>query len=228
MSSSVGSRDLADLPQAMPIFPLAGVLLLPGGRLPLGIFEPRYLAMIADALGGDRLIGMVQPKAPDKATRAGSVGDRDAIYDVGCAGRISEFQEVPDGRFLIALTGFRRFRIAAELPLLKGYRRVSPDWAAFADDDAAPALPPEETGDLIGAFKTYAAYKGFAFDSGAFKAMAADALVTSLAMLLPFEASEKQALLEGRNARERARLLTRLMAIAAHERAGPAAPAMRH
>jgi Lon protease-like protein len=228
MSSSIGSSDPKNLPQVIPIFPLAGVLLLPGGRLPLSIFEPRYLAMTVDALGGDRLIGMVQPKAPEQATRAGSVGDRDAVYDIGCAGRISEFQEAPDGRFLIALTGTRRFRIVAELPLEKGYRRVTPDWAAFADDGVATVLPSEVAEGLLGAYKAYASYKGFAFDSAVFRSMPADALVTSLAMLLPFQPSEKQALLEGRDAGERARLLTRLMAIAAHEQLGPAAPSVRH
>src|ERR1700730_7005567 len=116
------------LPLILPIFPLTGVLLLPRGRLPLNIFEPRYLAMTRDALAGERVIGMVQPSDP----RVG--GDNPPVYPTGCAGRITSFSETEDGRFLIALTGISRFRIREELPLLEGYRRVVPGGSAFAGD----------------------------------------------------------------------------------------------
>src|SRR5246127_1185702 len=114
-------RGVAALPITLPIFPLPGVLLLPHGRLPLRIFEPRYLAMTRDALAGDRLIGMVQPSDPNQPA-AGNP----PVYPTGCAGRITSFSESDDGRFLITLTGLCRFRIREELPLLKGYRRVVP------------------------------------------------------------------------------------------------------
>src|SRR6516165_8457777 len=117
-----------ELPSVLPIFPLAGVLLLARGRLPLNIFEPRYLAMTRDALGGERLIGMVQPTDPRV------VGDNPPVYPTGCAGRITSFSETDDGRFLIGLTGVSRFRIREELPLLRGYRRVVPDWREFTRD----------------------------------------------------------------------------------------------
>src|ERR1700756_4926005 len=106
-----------ELPSVLPIFPLAGVLLLPRGRLPLNIFEPRYLAMTRDALAGERMIGMVQPTDPRV------VGENPPVYPTGCAGRITSFSETDDGRFLITLTGVSRFRIREELPLLEGYRR---------------------------------------------------------------------------------------------------------
>src|SRR6516162_7407943 len=124
---SEGTGDAA-LPSILPIFPLAGVLLLPRGRLPLNIFEPRYLAMTRDALAGERLIGMIQPSDPRV------VGDNPPVYPTGCAGRITSFSEADDGRFLIALTGISRFRIREELPLLEGYRRVVPEWLEFARD----------------------------------------------------------------------------------------------
>src|ERR1700756_1699982 len=109
--------DASALPSMLPIFPLTGVLLLPRGRLPLNIFEPRYLAMTRDALAGERLIGMVQPSDPR------APGDNPPVYPTGCAGRITSFSETDDGRFLITLTGISRFRIREELPLLEGYRR---------------------------------------------------------------------------------------------------------
>src|SRR5262249_45683879 len=118
----------AGLPAILPIFPLTGVLLLPRGRLPLNIFDPRYLAMTRAAFGGERLIGMVQPTDP------GASGSNPSVYPTGCAGRITSFTETEDGRFLITLTGISRFRIREELPLLQGYRRVVPEWGEFVSD----------------------------------------------------------------------------------------------
>src|SRR5712671_208947 len=120
------------LPEIIPIFPLTGVLLLPRGRLPLNIFEPRYLAMTSDALGGERLIGMIQPSGPPGDQGAGRMNP--PVYPTGCAGRITAFSETDDGRYLITLTGTSRFRIREELPLLEGYRRVVPEWLEFARD----------------------------------------------------------------------------------------------
>src|SRR5438046_8763676 len=124
----MSDRDRAVLPDTLPIFPLTGVLLLPRGRLPLNIVEPRYPAMTRDALAGERLIGMVQPSDPSTS------GRNPPVYPTGCAGRITSFSETEDGRFLITLTGTSRFRIREELPLLEGYRRVVPDWQEFARD----------------------------------------------------------------------------------------------
>src|SRR6266404_9130878 len=125
MSERLGGTAL---PLVLPIFPLAGVLLLPRGRVPLNIFEPRYLAMPRDAMAGERLIGMVQPSDPQAA------GRNPPVYPTGCAGRITSFSETEDGRFLITLTGISRFRIREELPLLEGFRRVVPDWNEFTRD----------------------------------------------------------------------------------------------
>src|SRR5579862_862962 len=123
-----------ELPRLLPIFPLTGVLLLPRGRLPLNIFEPRYLAMTRDAMVAERLIGMVQPSDPPIREL------NPPVYQTGCAGRITSFSETEHGRFWITLTGVSRFRIKEELPLLSGYRRVVADWREFAADrDAGEA-----------------------------------------------------------------------------------------
>src|SRR5260221_14163231 len=121
MSERPGPSERTALPEMLPIFPLTGVLLLPRGRLPLNIFEPRYLAMIRDALGGERLIGMVQPSEPQDDNR-GRGGADPPVYPIGCAGRVMQFSETDDGRFMVTLTGISRFRITDELPLLSGYR----------------------------------------------------------------------------------------------------------
>src|SRR5712691_4592654 len=132
MSDQPGPRAEIALPQILPIFPLTGVLLLPRGRLPLNIFEPRYLAMTRDALGGERLIGMVQPSDPAEGGPGIDNRTNPPVYPVGCAGRITQFSETDDGRYLLTLTGVSRFRILDELPLLSGYRRVVADWRPFA------------------------------------------------------------------------------------------------
>src|SRR4051812_23123661 len=121
------------LPEVLPIFPLIGVLLLPRGRLPLNIFEPRYLAMTRDAMGAERMIGMIQPADPNDP------GGNPPVYRTGCAGRITSFSETEDGRFLITLTGIARFDVKEELPLLRGYRRVATEWSSYRGD-----LDPEE------------------------------------------------------------------------------------
>lgn len=201
-----------DLPGEMPVFPLTGVLLLPQGKLPLNIFEPRYLNMINAALGGDRMIGMVQPKGPND-------GDRPEIYRTGCAGRITSFNESEDGRYLITLTGFIRFNIAGELPLRDGYRVVVPDWSVYRNDLT------EETGAGINRDRMLRALKGyFAVNKvdanwDAIKETTTDRLVNALAMMCPFQPSEKQALLEAPTLADRASVMVALleMSLAAND-----------
>jgi Lon protease-like protein len=203
------------LPDIIPIFPLPGVLLLPRGRLPLNIFEPRYLAMTSDALGGARLIGMIQPTEPNVRER------EPEVYPLGCAGRVTSFAETPDGRYLITLTGVSRFRIREELPLLSGYRRVAADWGEFAVDlETGP--PPEFDRDrLLSALKTYFAQHQLKADWDAVRKTPGEELVTSLAMMCPFDPREKQALLEAADLAARAELLTAIVEMAA---AGPTQP----
>ncbi|MBV9859095.1 MAG: LON peptidase substrate-binding domain-containing protein [Alphaproteobacteria bacterium] len=212
MSEAAGAVGGAasPLPEAIPIFPLPGVLLLPRGRLPLNIFEPRYLAMTRDALGGERLIGMIQPSDP------GMRETNPPLYPTGCAGRITSFSEADDGRFLITLTGVSRFRIRRELPLLSGYRRVVADWDPFAGD-REPSDPTVEVDRerLLRALKAYFAQRQLSADWDAVQAASAEHLVTSIAMLCPFEPGEKQALLDAPDFAARASLLTAILEMAA-------------
>src|SRR6516164_967835 len=206
MSERVGGTAL---PSILPIFPLTGVLLLPRGRLPLNIFEPRYLAMTRDALAGERLIGMVQPSDPQAA------GDNPPVYPTGCAGRITSFSETDDGRFLITLTGISRFHIREELPLLEGYRRVVPDWRDFDRER------------LLRGLRAYFQHHRIEADWDAITSVPGERLVTSIAMICPFEPSEKQALLEAPDLDERARLLTAIVEMAVLNRPSDGAGA-RH
>ena len=204
------------LPVILPIFPLTGVLLLPRGRLPLNIFEPRYLAMTRDALGGERLIGMVQPSEP-QMDHIGGGARNPPVYKVGCAGRVTQFSETDDGRYLITLTGVSRFRIVEELPLLGGYRRIVPDWRPFAQDRETPPKLGFDRERLIRGLKTYFAARQITADFEAIGKAPGEYLVTSLAMACPFAASEKQALLEAADIEQRAELLTALVEMAAIE-----------
>jgi hypothetical protein len=200
---------------------LTGVLLLPRGRLPLNIFEPRYLAMTRDALAGERLIGMVQPSDP------ASSDSNPPVYPTGCAGRITSFSETEDGRFLITLTGTSRFRIREELPLFEGYRRVVPEWREFARDLGAEAEPAFDRDRLLRGLKAYFQQHQISADWDAVTSVPGERLVTSIAMICPFEPSEKQALLEAPDLDERARLLTAIVEMAAINRP-PGGAAARH
>jgi Lon protease-like protein len=200
------AMTLADLPKTIPVFPLPGVLLLPRGRLPLNIFEPRYLAMTEDALGaGDRLIGMIQPTEPEQPGRP------PALYSIGCAGRISSFSETEDGRYLITLTGACRFTVAEEVATMRGYRRVVPDFSRWERDLAA-----EESGSiarerLLAALKGYFARNGMTADWSTIESSPDERLVTTLAMFCPFEPQEKQVLLECETLTDRAATLIALL-----------------
>jgi Lon protease-like protein len=188
-------------------------LLLPRGHLPLNIFEPRYLAMTQDALGGERLIGMVQPSDPQNDNRGGGQMNP-PVYPIGCAGRITAFSETDDGRYLITLTGVSRFRIREELPLLGGYRRVTADWEPFARDREPSPEPGFDRDRFARALKGYFVQRQISADWEAIDKAPGEHLLTSIAMLCPFEASEKQALLEAADLEERARLLVALIEMA--------------
>jgi uncharacterized protein len=215
-------RGIAALCETLPIFPLAGVLLLPRGRLPLNIFEPRYLAMTRDALAGDRLIGMVQPSDPNQP-----LSGNPPVYPTGCAGRITSFSETDDGRFLITLTGLCRFRIREELPLLSGYRRVVPQWEPFANDLRNPREPKFDRERLMRGLRAYFDKHQIKAEWDALGSVPAERLVTSIAMVCPFEPSEQQALLEAGDLEERAKLLTAIVEMAVMESPGDG-PSIRH
>jgi Lon protease-like protein len=202
-------RKADDLPLVIPVFPLDGALLLPGGQLPLNIFEPRYLNMFDDAMSGERIIGMVQ-------TRPGGDDERPNLAPVGCAGRVTSFAETSDGRYLVTLTGVCRFRVGEELPARSPYRQVRVDFAAFEDDlrEASPrTASPGDASPLLDALRRYLDHRGLAIDWSSAEAAPSDALINSLAMALPFEPVEKQALLEAPTLVERRETLVALLEI---------------
>ena len=192
--------------RTLPIFPLPGALLLPGGHLPLNIFEPRYIDMFDAALAGERMIGMVQPNS--EATEPGSA----SVYRTGCVGRITNFNETTDGRYEVTLLGLIRFDIAEELPP-RSYRLVRADYGRFApdlEDDHAEI----DRARLLAALKTYFHAKTIQSDWQAIEEAENDRLVTALAMLCPLDPWEKQLLLEAETLEKRAEVLTAILEMA--------------
>ncbi len=206
MSGRYHSTD--DLPSTLGIFPLTGVLLLPRGQLPLNVFEPRYLALVDEAMSGSRLIGMIQPtEHEDKALRP-------ALSQVGCAGRITNYRETEDGRYLITLTGICRFRVVTELAATTPYRQVQADFGPFAGDLVAANDGDFPRERLIDALKLYLSRRDLKADWRSVMSAPAEILVNALAMLCPFEPTEKQALLEAPTWTERVGTLVALLEMA--------------
>ena len=198
-----------ELPAEFAVFPLPGALLLPHGKLPLNIFEPRYKAMVEDSLAEQRMVGMIQPNA---ASSAGG-----GLFRVGCLGRLSSFSETEDGRYLIALTGIVRFEVVTELEMRRGYRRVAGSFDRFLSVDLAP---PQETlprrAALLQALRAYFTANGFDANWEAIEGMADDELAITLCMVCPFDPAEKQALLEAADPVNRADTLITLLQMGSH------------
>ena len=204
---------LEDLPREIAVFPLPGALLLPGGKMPLNIFEPRYLAMTEDALGAGRMFGMIQPdpRLPEGPRGAG-------LYRIGCLGRLVSFSETDDGRYLVTLLGLTRFAVTEELPMGRGYRRVRVDFSPFAAD-LTPAGEEDAGFDrarLLPALRGYFTRHGVDANWDAINRMSDHTLVVTLSMVCPFDPAEKQALLEAATPAGRAQTLHTLLQIETH------------
>lgn len=206
------------LRSVLPIFPLNGVLLLPRGHLPLHVFEPRYRNLTEAALGSGRIMGMIQPRQPVSDT----LDDDAPLYETGCSGRIVSFAESDDGRFLITLRGVCRFRVVEELSLIDGYRRVRPDFTPFRHD-LKPAEGVVDREHLLAAVRRYLDTRDMGADWSGVEKASDEALVTALAMACPFEANEKQALLECPDLTARADMLIALLQMAVRDVDAPAA-----
>ena len=219
MGFATASARLADMPATLPIFPLGGVLLLPRGRLPLNIFEPRYLAMVEDALASpDRLIGIIQPTEKERG------GKPQALYPVGCAGRLVSWSETDDGRFLIQLAGIARFSVGEEISTMRGYRRIRPDFSAFEADFAEAPEGGFDRLRLLAGLKAYFAAEGLEGDWDSISQAPDERIVGTLAMLCPFSAEEKQSLLECATLAERAKAMTGICEARAAQARGQSAP----
>jgi Lon protease-like protein len=203
---------LGEINPEIPVFPLPGAMLLPHGRMPLNIFEARYIALVEHALGAGRMFGMIQPdslKPPD--TRG------PAVFTVGCLGRITSFTETEDGRIVLSLLGVLRFAVAEELQPHRGYRRMRVDFTPYVDDLALPSpdigLPRKP---LLAALRGYFDRQGLTADWETIGEMDDPTLLTALCMMCPFAPSEKQALLEAESPAQRVEILQALLEFGIH------------
>jgi len=207
MPINIEYRGPADLPEIIPVFPLPGALLLPRGQMPLNIFEPRYLAMIDDALADrHRLIGMIQPDTAHPGDE-----DRPNLYQVGCVGRITQLAETGDGRYLLQLTGVARFRLEEELKVATAYRQCRVSFMPFADDFVARRGEDQVNRQaVLAALRDFLKANNLKADWDGIENAPNEALVNALSMMAPYGAAEKQALLEAPDLKTRAELLVAL------------------
>jgi Lon protease-like protein len=210
MPMNVAYQNPGDIADVIPVFPLPGALLLPRGQMPLNIFEPRYVAMVDDALrAGHRLIGMIQPDTANPAPET-----RPGLYKVGCVGRITQIAETGDGRYLLQLTGIARFRIEQELTVTTPYRQCRVTYAPFATDFTA-RLGEEavDRASLLRSLTQFLEANNLKADWEGIENAPNEALVNALAMMSPYGAAEKQALLEAPDLKTRAEILVALTEI---------------
>jgi uncharacterized protein len=202
--------SLADLPETIPVFPLPGALLLPRARLPLNIFEPRYLAMLDDTFKTQhRLIGMIQPIVMPEGKATGR------LHRIGCAGRVTGLQETDDGRYLITLSGISRYRLVDQIEGFTPYRRATVDWTSFERDLGRAEVDEDfdraEFLSVLGRFFETAQLNS---DWDSLKEADVELLINSLSILCPFDPEEKQALLEAPTLANRRETLVTLMEFA--------------
>ncbi len=210
-------RSSSELPSRIPVFPLRGAILLPRSEMPLNVFEPRYLAMVEDALVSHRIVGIIQPADVGALVESPS-GKEVGMRRIGCAGRITTYQEMPDGRLRIALTGISRFSVLREDITEKPYRVVMPEYGEFACDfEQDETVEDVDRAELMRVLKAYLAMRKLDADWSAVARAPLEPLVNGLAAMSPFGPEEKQALLEARTLKDRASVLVALaeMAIAA-------------
>lgn len=206
-------RSPSDLPAVIPVFPLAGALLLPRGQLPLNVFEPRYLAMVDAVLGGERVIGVVQPRFDLDEVR---LEDRPPLCTIGCAGRVTAFQETDDGRYIINLTGISRFRILSEVENETPFRMCAITAEPFAEDfnpEAAEGGPIDRS-TLIETFRAYLDANEMETDWPSVERASNEVLVNALSMMSPYGPAEKQALLEAPDLKARSETLIAITEVA--------------
>jgi uncharacterized protein len=201
-------QSAIDLPDRIPVFPLSGALLLPRIELPLNIFEDRYLQMFSDAMVGDRIVGMIQPRQGDQS-------EVPALAEVGCAGRVTSYSETPDGRLLISLTGIARFRVTGEVKLRTPYRVVSADYTAFGIDFVTGKSDKDvNRNGVLRAFREYLEANNMTTNWDDVESINTEQLVNTLSLMAPYPPDEKQALLEAADLKARADMLVALTELA--------------
>lgn len=211
-------RKIEDIPQQIPLFPLHEAILLPRTNLPLNVFEPRYLEMVDDVLAGDRLIGVIQPKRPDPLSQSPTDNEAE-LRRVGCAGRLTAFQESESGQCLITLTGISRFEILDEIKGATPYRIWDVDYGSYQSDLVHGFGEDDIDRDhLLAVLKEYLEANSLEADWSSIRNSSNEFLVNTLSTISPYGAEEKQALLEAKDLRTRAEVL---IALAQMELAAP-------
>lgn len=214
MSDRPFHPSLSELPSPLPIFPLSGALLLPGGRLPLNIFEPRYLALVQAALGVGRMFGMIQPQQKNTEALEGAEAEQSVLFPVGCVGRIISFEETPDGRLHILLAGVCRFRVTQEVQMIDGYRRIVPDYGEFKNDLKTPVMDSIPRDHLVTALEAYLKMRSLESVLPTIRTVSDWVLLTSIPSVCPLDPRDQQALLEAPSLSDRAELFTALLEMA--------------
>lgn len=211
-------RSAADLPQRLAMFPLRGAILLPRASLPLNVFEPRYLAMLDDVISGSRVLGIIQPAAEVSLVES-PAGHSAELKRVGCAGRVTAYQELDDGRLMITLTGLCRFDAVDEVPSASPYRTMRVNYSRFIND-LAPGTGEDKVDrrGLLSVLKLYLDEKRLDTDWSAIQRASSEFLVNTLSIISPYGAEEKQALLEAGDLKTRSEVLVALaeMELASH------------
>lgn len=197
-----------ELPKSLAVFPLTGVLLLPHGDLPLNIFEPRYIKMLDDAMAGNRMIGVIQPR--QRGT------DKSPLHSIGCAGKIVEFSETLDGRYVVSLKGVSRFQVTRELDVTTPYRQIKADWSGYESDAEGISCLDLDRERLAYLLRTYFETQSMTCDWEKLPQVSDARLITCLSMSCPFDPKEKQALLETSSCKERSDLFFRMIEMAIH------------
>ena len=206
----IRERSSIIFPSKLPVFPLSGALLLPGGRLPLNIFEKRYLNLVLDALAQGRMFGMIQPN-PDTSDLEKDITSDQELYKIGCLGKIVYFEEADDGRFLIALKGLSRFSMVREEDNIKGYRVLEVNYDQFADDVLMDSELILDRSSIFDILPKYLDSQGLKLRIDAIEALSDLDLILTLSMICPFNTREKQALLESKSFSDRADMLLALL-----------------
>jgi Lon protease-like protein len=217
------------LPEILPVFPLTGVMLLPGTVLPLHVFEPRYRAMVEDVLGSGRVFGMIQPFTPqddNRGPRPGADTGAPVLYRVGCAGYIEQCEKLPDGRFFLQLKGVNRFSFSEELELRRGYRRVKASYREFPDDVVEDRFRCDRA-RVLAALSGYGKAHGMQVHPEQAEKFSDLELINLLAVSLPLHPAEKQALLEARDLKDRETMLIDLLTLDAGSVEAESEPASR-
>ena len=198
----IKKTNYKELPKILPIFPLPGVIVLPHGTLPLNIFEPRYLSMVDDVLGNNRMIGIIQPNLGSKKNNG--------LYPIGCASKIISFSETSDNRYLIELKGIIRFKINREVNTIRGYRNIIPEWQAFKDD-LNVSLQKINIDSLLEQLKKYFKNNNINVDPNELYKIPADQILSAIPQICTFQNNEKQAILEAKTDEERIDVMISLL-----------------